>query len=115
MRRWFGGAAIALVALVGAVTLGSSKVRADPRDFTLINGSDGVVITHVYVAPSSSNDWGDDILGQDVLNPGESVLIYFQRFDGATCFYDIRVTGKNDEQGELYQVDLCSTDTVTFS
>ncbi len=91
------------------------RALADQRDFTLVNDS-GRVITHVYVSPSKDREWGDDILGRDVLQPGESVFIYFSRYDAGSCFYDIRVVGSNGaEEGILTGVNLCTTDTVTFS
>jgi len=89
---------------------------ADRRDFTLINNSWGVVIAYVYVGPSDDPDWGEDVLGDQVLAPGESVNIYFSRFDGngGKCFYDIKVVGMDGEEGYLWSVNLCSTTTVTF-
>jgi len=74
------------------------------------------VITHVYVSPTESNGWDDDVLGRDVLNPGESVFIYFGRYDPGSCFYDIRVLSNGRAgEGMLRAVNLCDTDTVTFS
>jgi hypothetical protein len=105
----------AIVAVVTLVALAAPETHADPRNFTLINDS-SITISHVYVAASASNDWGDDILGRDVLLPGESVDILFSRFDGeaGVCLYDIMVMGKDGEEGYLYGVDLCNTLTVTF-
>jgi hypothetical protein len=107
--------AATLVAVVTLLAFSARDTHADPRNFTLVNGSD-ITITHVYVSPSDARDWGDDILGVDVLLPGESVDILFSRFDGeaGNCFYDIMVMGKDGEEGYLYGVDLCNTLTVTF-
>jgi hypothetical protein len=87
---------------------------ADPRDFTVINDT-SVVLTHVYVSPSDTDAWGDDILGRDILNPSESVDVTFSLFDGTSCLYDVKVVGQQGQQGVLYKVDLCNTTTVTFS
>lgn len=116
MARWLTRSVIALVAVLGMVALTAQSTRADERDFTLVNAS-SVVITHVYVSAADLADWGDDILGRDVLMPGESVDILFSRFDGeaGNCLYDIRVRGQNGEEGFLYGVNLCTTTTVTFS
>lgn len=115
MRRLFTGGVIGILAAVMVVMASSRTAHADPRDFTLINGHPTVTLTQVYVSPSSQQDWGDDVLGQAVLAPGESVFIYFTRFTPDSCAYDIRVTYQDGEEGYLYNVDLCSTDTVTFS
>ena len=106
-------ALLAIVALALAV-LPAHHAQADPRDFTLVNGTNGTVFTEVYVAPSSSEDCEDDVLDQDVLLPGDSVDINFVGFNTNTCIYDIKVVGKDGSTGELDKVDLCSTTTVTF-
>ncbi len=114
LRRVLTMAFVAL-AVTAIPLLTPQRTLADERDFTLVNGGN-TVITHVYVSPSEARDWGDDILGRDVLNPGESVFIYFSRYDAGSCFYDIRVLGRNGaEEGVLNRVNLCATDTVTFS
>jgi hypothetical protein len=87
---------------------------ADPRDFDVYNNS-SVVLTHLYVSPADVQQWGDDVLGRDVLNPSETVSVSFGSFDGSTCLYDVKVVGQQGQEGVLYKVDLCSTTTVTFS
>lgn len=114
MRSWFTGRiAGALLALM-MVVVSTSTAFADPRDFTLVNNT-GQVITEVYVSPSNLTDWGDDVMGRDILMPGETVDIVFQKFTPGNCLYDIKVITKEGSEGELSQVDLCETHTVTFS
>ena len=101
--------------LAAAVALPLAGVaHADQRDFTLVN-STSQVLTHVFVSPSTVEDWGDDILGQAVLSSGESVFIYFTKFNGSACAYDVKVLTESGGEGSLLGVDLCATDTVTFS
>jgi hypothetical protein len=114
MRRTFGRlfavpAALALLAALWAI-----PAFADPRDFNVVNNT-SIVLTHVYVAPSDSSDWGDDIMGQDVLAAGDNVNVVFRKFDGTTCLYDVQVMGQQGQTGVLYKVDLCTISTVTFS
>lgn len=87
---------------------------ADPRDFELDNNS-SVDIAYVYVSPTALDDWGDDIMGTDVLPSGQSVNINFAKFNGSSCQYDVKVVGIGGQEGYLYKVDLCSVSTVTFS
>jgi hypothetical protein len=114
MRRQFfrriAGALFAFALVFGSV----STAFADPRDFILINGT-GQVIMEVYVAPSNMDDWGDDIMGMDVLGAGESATIRFARFTEGDCYYDIKVIVESGAEGELNQVNLCETQTVTFN
>ena len=109
---------LAIVTALAMLAFGGVRqAHADQRDFTLINGSASVTIVHVYVSVAVIDAWEEDILGQDVLAPGDSVSIHFSKFDSAAgqCLYDIRVDGAGGEQGVIYAVDLCATDTVTFS
>ncbi len=72
MRSWMmGRLAGALLALL-MVAVTTSTAFADPRDFVLVNDTSSI-ITHVFVSPSDVTDWGDDILGRDILEAGDSV------------------------------------------
>jgi hypothetical protein len=96
-----------------AVLLLAQSAFADPRDFTLKNNS-SVDISYVYVSPADAQQWGDDVMGSDVLPAGQSVDISFGKFDGVSCAYDVKVIGLQGQEGYLYKVDLCHIDTVTF-
>ena len=110
LRRNVFGALFALALL----TVSTTAALADPRDFTLINNT-GTDIHQVFVSPSNQTDWGDDILGQDILPASATVDIHFQRFTQGDCLYDIKVVTDNGAEGTLGQVNLCETNTVTFS
>jgi hypothetical protein len=114
MRRTFGWLATVPAAAALLAALWAIPAFADPRDFNVANNT-SIVLTHVYVSPSDASDWGDDIMGRDVLNSGENVDVTFRKFDGSTCLYDVKVLGQQGQSGVLYKVDLCSTSYVTFS
>jgi len=87
---------------------------ADQRDFKLKNNT-SFDIASVYVAPSASDDWGDDALGTSVLPAGQSIDMNYVGDDSSTCVYDIQVVGTSGQEGYLYKVNLCQVTTVTFS
>jgi hypothetical protein len=107
--------------LVGLMlATGARHAMADPRDFTLVNGTSGVSFSAVFVAPSASNDWEDNLIPSNaVVMPGGQLNITFGRYNPNTCTYDIMVQGYdsagNPSSGELDNVNLCTTTTVTFS
>ena len=72
------------------------------------------MIVTLNVSPSSSSQWGPDILGREVLANGEDAEVTFDR-DEDHCNYDIRVTyddgTENDERG----INLCETTEVEFT
>jgi hypothetical protein len=98
-------AAISAFALVAVL---AQSVFADPRDFTFENDSFSY-IHHLYVAPSSSSSWGDDILGIDVLGPGESVDLSFDAAIARTCIYDLLVVTEDGTRTRKNRVNLCTT------
>jgi hypothetical protein len=104
------GAMLALALVVSSV----STAFADPRDFVLIN-STGTILSEVYVSPSNVTDWGDDVLGRDVLMPNETVTITFSKFTPGDCNYDIKVIPDEGAEGQLNQVNLCEMNTVIFN
>jgi hypothetical protein len=114
MRRWIPYRVLGVATAMMLVGLSARFAHADPRDFTLVNGS-GVTIDEVYVGALNRADWGADILGQDVLPPGESVVITFAGFAPDDCLYDILLIDAERNGSELNQVNLCETDTVTFN
>ena len=91
---------------------------AESVQFTLINNTNRP-LEEFYASPPSEASWEEDILGVDVLLPGESAEITID--DGREdCLYDIRgVLGAGDGvgQGALIHsgVNICDGVTYTYS
>ena len=84
---------------------------AGDQDFTLINKT-GYEIGEVYVAPSKSNDWEEDVLGQDVLADGDQVNITFAR-KTESCFWDMKVVYTIDNTtAEWDRFNLCEVSKI---
>jgi hypothetical protein len=110
------GATLAIMAAAALLVSTPQRALADPRDFTLVNGSP-VTIREVYVSSSDTQTWYADVLGNDVLEPSQRIDITFSAgdADAGKCMYDIRVVGVNGAEGTMLGVNLCTTTTVTFS
>jgi hypothetical protein len=109
-----------LVAPLAALAIGTTllltphSASADQRDFILRNASNST-ITRVYIAPSASNNWGDDQLGDAVLRPGSSWTFHFaEGVGGGTCRWDLRVVTRAGTSTVQSNVNLCTTTTVTY-
>src|SRR5437879_13552931 len=81
MHRTFARFAALPAAIALLAALWAMPAFADPRDFNVVNGS-SIVLTHVFVSPSDTQDWGVDIMGRDVLRPAETFHVTFGTFDG---------------------------------
>ncbi|SHO59724.1 hypothetical protein SAMN02745172_00041 [Pseudoxanthobacter soli DSM 19599] len=103
-----------LTGAIGALALTCGAAQAEDLTFTLKNGTNSV-LTNFYTSPVGVGEWEDDVLGNQVLNPGESMKITIA--DGRdVCKYDMRFEfedGSDLDTTEDVQ-DLCSIGTYTI-
>ncbi|MFU0503129.1 hypothetical protein [Pseudaminobacter sp. NGMCC 1.201702] len=89
--------------------------QAEDLVFTLTNGTNSV-LREFYTSPTGVEDWEEDVLGRDVLNPGESVDITIA--DGRrVCEYDMRFefTQDSDLDTTTDTQDLCELGSYTIA
>ncbi len=89
-----------------------SVALAGKQDFSLTNAT-GYTISEVYVSPSSSGDWEEDVMGRDILDDGETVKITFSAKE-KTCQYDIKVVWDDGDEAFWNGFDLCTVSRVTL-
>jgi hypothetical protein len=81
----------------GEETLDSNLTIENQSSFTFIN---------IYLSPVDNVEWGSDLLGAEVLEPGEQLELR-----GIDCdTYDIRIVDEDDDECILTDVDLCLDD-----
>ncbi|QJE71813.1 argininosuccinate lyase [Aerophototrophica crusticola] len=83
------------------------------QNFSLLNKT-GYTISEVYVAPSKSSSWEEDILGRDVLPDGTAVDIVFSRKE-KSCKWDLKVIYDDGEEAEWDNFDLCTVSKIAIS
>ena len=104
---------LAIAALGALGIFGISAAQAADQDFALVNAT-GYEISELYVAPSKSSDWQEDVLGQDVLGDGERANITFNR-GTEICQFDLKVVYSDDNSSaEWIGVNLCELSAVTI-
>ena len=82
------------------------------QDFTLVNAT-GVEIHELYVSPHKSNDWEEDVLGQDTLPDGDSVTIHFSPREKAKL-WDLKIVDKEGNSLEWESLNLLEIAKVTL-
>jgi hypothetical protein len=108
MKKLF--AAVVTVVLAFAVPAVAQDAK---QDFKLVNKT-GYELKALYVSPSKSDDWGDDILGQDTLSDGQVVNVHFNP-KANTCHWDLKVTYSDDDSNAVWgNVDLCTVEKITI-
>ena len=99
------------IATVFAVALAPVAMAGD-QDFTVVNKT-GIEIHQLFVTPHDSDDWEDDILGEDTLANGEQVNIKFSRKEKADM-WDLKVVDSDGNEVTWENLDLLSISTVTL-
>ncbi len=102
------------VAAACAATFAFAPIaQAQDLVFELWNDS-SETLTEFYVSPSDSNSWGADLLGADVVYPGEGGDVVIT--DGlTTCSYDILGVFADGLELEDYGINLCDLGEYTFA
>ena len=101
-----------IVAAAALATLIASPVLAEDLIFTLVNDSSHS-ITEMYVSAVDQDQWGDNILTVDSVDPGVSGDVTIA--DGLeVCEYDLRFVTAEGAEAEKTQ-DLCAIATFTVT
>jgi hypothetical protein len=89
-----------------------TTVYAGDQDFELVNRT-GLTIAELYVSPAKDSEWGEDVLGRDVLKQGETVEIKFSRSED-TCNWDIKIVDEDDDEVVWENFNLCRISKITL-
>jgi len=88
MKKRFGSVAAAIALSLPAIIwqTNASLAQTESASFELVNMTDRELL-EFYASPPDEESWEEDILGEDILGPGESVEIVIDdaRED---CLYD---------------------------
>lgn len=97
-----------------ALAAPASQVAAQAQqNFALVNRT-GYQINELYVSPSTSQQWGRDILGDGVMPDGQRRNITFPQAT-RSCNFDLRIVYSDGERAERSNVDLCQVSVVTVT
>ncbi len=105
----------ALALVFGALTtsFGVAHAADAKQDFTLVNKT-GYEIKSVYVSPTKSEDWEEDVLGKDTFADGDTWDIKFHR-SNTSCKWDLKVVYSVDDSSAVWSnIDLCSVEKITI-
>ena len=103
------------LAMLLALSLGLAACAADdpsadpdPTSTLTIENDSSYTFIEINLSPIDQTSWGSDLLGSDVLEPGE--LLELSRIE---CdVYDIRIIDEEGDTCVLDTVDLCLDNAV---
>jgi hypothetical protein len=83
------------------------------QDFVLINKT-GYEISEVYISTIKTNDWEENVIGDESLEDDEARTIRFANA-GKACIWDLKVVYEDDDSTAVWNgIDLCKTSRVTL-
>lgn len=86
---------------------------AGDHALALVNSAGGVV-SAVYVAPSGSLDFSDDLLGKQVASVGKTVHVKVKD-PGGSCVFDVQFLMADGTTVTRKAVNVCQSDSYTFT
>ncbi len=88
------------------------NVSAEIQDFYIYNET-GFTIYYIYVSPTYSDEWEEDLLGDyGTLSDGDYFLIEFSDYD--TCYFDILIEDEDGYELYIYDISLCDLYSITL-
>ncbi len=112
MLKSFGRAAATLAFAASALFL-AGTASAENRHVMVTNGT-SYTLVNFYASNAGMLSWEEDILGVDMLYPGEQAMINIDDGTGA-CIFDFRGVFEDGDEVINYGIDVCSvTDYVFF-
>lgn len=116
MRKFMAALALLTVVSVPAtfVAVPTAAIAQEAKqDFTLVNKT-GYELKALFVSPTKSDDWEDDVLGQDTLGDKQSLDIKFHRA-AKSCHWDLKVVYSDDDSSAVWaNIDLCTVEKITL-
>lgn len=95
-----------------SAALVSNSALAGAADFTLVNRT-GYALREVYISPSNKNAWGNDRLGDSVMDHNRQRLFKFS--DKSSCSQDLKVVFDDDDSEVIWEdFDLCELNKITL-
>jgi hypothetical protein len=125
----FGVKSIHINNLLYSVRLGSGNVKQmndavvatvqviahEPENQITITNQTGYTAFYLYVSPSSSTEWGNDLLGRDVLLSGSSWKYRLPNNHRVGTLYDIRLTDLDGDTYSKFQIPIASNQNIVFN
>ena len=98
--------------VLAMIVTATTVARSGKQDFVLHNET-GVEIHELYVSPTTTDDWEEDVLGVDTLPAGESVKITFEDREHRAK-WDLKVVDSKGNSIEWESLNLIEISDVSL-
>ncbi|MDR1144417.1 MAG: hypothetical protein LBK77_09420 [Spirochaetaceae bacterium] len=101
--------------LIGALlAFLAAALSAQNQPSVRIVNDTGEVIYFVYISPSESLEWGEDTLGGEILEPGQTVTIPLPSSAGSGNLYDVKLEATYDHYTK-YEITASNNTRIVFT
>ena len=104
---------IGLATLILALGLATGAQAAQDRHVRIINET-GHAMVHFYASNVSSDSWEEDILGEDVLRPGQDVNVNIDDGTGH-CKYDFKAVFDDGDALVRRNINVCQISSYRYT
>ncbi|MEW5982588.1 MAG: hypothetical protein AB1806_09480 [Acidobacteriota bacterium] len=104
---------VVLAVCLAVVVAGSLAIAAQGRQDFVLRNRIGQTIDELYISPTTTDEWEEDVLDVDLLENGEDVTIHFPR-DEDECLWDFKIITEDDTSVVWTKIDLCKASEVTL-
>lgn len=84
----------------------SSGNTAGTLSYDVVNNT-GVTLIDVYVTPAETDNWGKDILPNDVFENGSTIKVTIPPDYGETCMFDMKITDAAGGHITFTNINIC--------
>ena len=98
--------------VLGMFVTATAFARSGDQDFVLHNAT-GVEIHQLFLSPTTTNQWEEDVLGVDTLPDGDSVKVSFDDHE-KTSKWDLKVVDGKGNSIEWRDLNLVEISEVTL-
>src|ERR687891_862216 len=98
--------------VLAMIVTATTVARSGKQDFELHNET-GVEIHELYVSPTTTDDWEEDVLGVDTLPAGDSVKVTFEDREHHAK-WDMKVVDGKGNSIEWENLNLIEISDVTL-
>jgi hypothetical protein len=102
-----------VVLAAGLSALVAGPAMAEDRRVKIINETDHTIV-QFYASNVGQNDWEEDILGSDMLRPGQAVTVNIDDGSGY-CKYDFKAVFSDGDVLIRHNIDVCQVSVYRYT
>lgn len=103
------------VLLFATLFIISEKNASAQALYFFVTNNIGVTLVDVFVTPSETTNWGNDILPQSLFESGTSIRVDIPATYGETCKFDMKITDLNGGSITFTGMDACRLHTLILN